>query len=142
MSASPIRAQRYLFGALLTVAIVVLTLSTAYIHSTLGGMLFTLNAIGYALLAVAIVVGSAAPWPIVARFSWLPRVGLFGFALATIIGWMVMGPYYELAYIAKGIEVALLALLVIDSFRVYGGPAGLVTEAVASLQETLAAIRR
>ena len=92
MSASPVRAQRYLFGALLTVAIVALTLSTAYIHSTLGGMLFTLNAIGYALLAVAIVVGAAAPWPIVVRFSWLPRVGLFGFALATIIGWMVMGP--------------------------------------------------
>ena len=142
MSASPVRAQRYLFGALLTVAIVALTLSTAYIHSTLGGMLFTLNAIGYALLAVAIVVGAAAPWPIVVRFSWLPRVGLFGFALATIIGWMVMGPRYDLAYISKGIEVGLLALLVIDSFRVYGGPAGLVTEAVASLQETVVAIRR
>jgi hypothetical protein len=142
MSASPIRAQRSLFGALLTVAIVALTLSTAYIHSTLGGMLFTLNAIGYALLALAILVGAAATWPIVVRFSWLPRVGLFGFALATIIGWMVMGPRYDLAYISKGIEVALLALLVIDSFRVYGGPGGLVTEAVASLQETFTAIRR
>jgi hypothetical protein len=142
MSASPVRAQRSLFGALLTVAIVALTLSTAYIHSTLGGMLFTLNAIGYALLAVAILVGAAATWPIVVRFSWLPRVGLFGFALATIVGWMVMGPYYSLAYIAKAIEVALLALLVIDSFRVHGGPGGLVTEAVASLQEALAAIRR
>jgi len=142
MSASPVRAQRSLFGALLTVAIVALTVSTAYIHSTLGGMLFTLNAIGYSLLAVAIAVGAAATWPIVVRFSWLPRIGLFGFALATILGWMVMGPYYDLAYIAKGIEVALLALLVIDSFRVYGGPRGLVTEAVTSLQETVAAIRR
>jgi hypothetical protein len=142
MSASPTRAQRSLFGALLTVAIIALTLSTAYIHSTLGGMLFTLNAIGYALLAAAILVGAAATWPIVVRFSWLPRVGLFGFALATIVGWMVMGPRYDLAYIAKGIEVGLLVLLVIDSYRVYGGPAGLVTEAVASLQDTLAAIRR
>jgi len=142
MSASPVRARRSLFGALLTVAIVALTASTAYIHSTLGGMLFTLNAIGYSLLAVAIVVGAAATWPIVVRFSWLPRIGLFGFALATILGWIVMGPYYDLAYIAKGIEVTLLALLVIDSFRVYGGPAGLVTEAVASLQETVAGIRR
>jgi hypothetical protein len=88
------------------------------------------------------VVGAAVGLPIVVRFSWLPRIGLFGFALATIIGWMVMGPYYSLAYIAKGIEVTLLALLVIDSFRVYGGPGGLVTEAIASLQDAFAAIRR
>ena len=35
-------------------AIVALTLSTAYIHSTLGGPLFTLNAIGYVVAAVAV----------------------------------------------------------------------------------------
>jgi hypothetical protein len=36
-----------------TIAIVELTLTTAYIHFTLGGVLFTLNAAGYAALAAA-----------------------------------------------------------------------------------------
>lgn len=142
MSAPAANEQRRVYGALLTAAIVALTLSTAYIHSTLGSLLFTLNAIGYALAAVAIVVGAAVTLPIVVRFSWLPRIGLFGYTLATILGWMVMGPYYQLAYIAKGIEAGLLTLLVIDSFRVYGGPAGLVTEALASIREAVASIRK
>jgi len=142
VSASPIREPRPIFGVVLTTAIVVLTLSTAYIHSTLGGMLLTLNAIGYTLLAVAIVIGASVTWPIVVRFSWLPRVGLFGFALATILGWVMMGGRYDLAYMTKGIELGVLALLVVDSFRVYGGPAGLVSEAITSIQDALASIRR
>ena len=50
-------------GAVLTAAIVGLTLATAYIHSTLGGLLFTLNALGYLGLAALIVIGAAAPVP-------------------------------------------------------------------------------
>ncbi len=42
-------------------AIVALTLSTAYIHSTLGGLLFTLNAVGYVVAAVAMIVPLATP---------------------------------------------------------------------------------
>jgi len=141
MSVLPTRESRPFFGALLTAAIVALTLSTAYIHSTLGGMLFMLNAIGYALLAVAIVIGASVSLPIVVRFSWLPRVGLFGFALATILGWLMMGPRYNMAYLAKGIEVALLGVLIVDSFRVYGGPAPLVTEAIGSIRDSIGAIR-
>ena len=38
---------------ILAIAVVELTLLTAYIHLTLGGVLFTLNAIGYAALAAA-----------------------------------------------------------------------------------------
>src|SRR5918995_1585515 len=57
-------------GALLTTAIVGLTLATAYIHSTLGGLLFTLNALGYLGLAGLIVIGAAAPVAMVERFSW------------------------------------------------------------------------
>ncbi len=142
MSVLPAREPRRAIGALLTTAIVVLTLSTAYIHSTLGGMLFTLNAVGYAVAAVAIVVGAVATLPIVVRFSWLPRIGLFGYTVVTIVGWAVSGDYYQLAYITKAIEVGLLALLLVDSFRVYGGPAGLVTAALASIRETIGSIRR
>jgi len=120
-------------GALLTVAIVGLTLSTAYIHSTLGGLLFTLNAVGYVVAAVAIVVGAAAPHPLIDRFSWLPRLGLMGYAMVTIVGWAIQGPYYSTAYIAKAIEVGLITLLVVDSFRVYGSPMAMVRAAFASV---------
>ena len=47
-------------GAVLTTAIVGLTLATAYIHSTLGGLLFTLNALGYLGLAIDITDRVAA----------------------------------------------------------------------------------
>jgi hypothetical protein len=126
----------------LTAAIVALTLSTAYIHSTLGGMLFTLNALGYVALAAAMVVAAAVTVPLIVRFGWLPRVALFAFALATILGWIVMGPRYDMAYLAKAIEIALLALLVLDMFRVYGGPGPMLVEARASVEELIGSVRR
>lgn len=130
------------YGAVLTLAIVALTLSTSYIHSTLGGMMFTLNALGYLALAVAILIGAAVSIPLVVRFSWAPRLALFGYALITIIGWAIMGPYYDVAYLAKGIEVTLLALLVVDSYRVYGGPINMLVEAQATVMELLGRLRK
>lgn len=120
-------------GAALTAAIVGLTLATAYIHSTLGGLLFTLNALGYLGLAGLIVIGAAAPVAIVERFSWFPRLALIGYTALTIAGYLVMGPYFSLGFIAKGIEIALVALLVVDVIRVYGHPLGLVRAALASV---------
>jgi hypothetical protein len=120
-------------GAVLTAAIVGLTLATAYIHSTLGGLLFTLNALGYLGLAALVVIGAAAPVAVVQRFSWFPRLALIGYTLMTIAGYLVMGPYFTLGFIAKGIEVALVTLLVIDIIRVYGSPMGLVRSALASV---------
>jgi len=120
-------------GAVLTAAIVGLTLATAYIHSTLGGLLFTLNALGYLGLAALIVIGAAAPVAIVERFSWFPRLALIGYTAMTIAGYLVMGPYFSLGWIAKGIEVGLIALLVVDVIRVYGSPAGMVRSALGSV---------
>ena len=120
-------------GAVLTVAIVGLTLATAYIHSTLGGLLFTLNALGYLGLAGLIVIGAAAPVAVVERFSWFPRIALLGYTGMTIAGYLVMGPYFTLGFIAKGIEVALVTLLVVDVFRVYGSPVGMVRSALDSV---------
>jgi len=120
-------------GAVLTAAIVGLTLATAYIHSTLGGLLFTLNALGYLGLAALIVIGAAAPVALVERFSWFPRLALIGYTAMTIAGYLVMGPYFGLGWVAKGIEVALIALLVVDVIRVYGSPVGLVRAALASV---------
>ena len=122
------------FGAVLTVAIVGLTLATAYIHLSLGGLLFTLNGLGYLGLAALIAIGAAAPIAIVERFSWFPRVALMGYAALTIVGYLVMGPYFTLGFIAKGIEVTLIALLVVDIFRVYGSPMGLVRTALDSVE--------
>jgi hypothetical protein len=124
-------------GALLTAAIVGLTAATAYIHFSLGGMLFLLNALGYTGLAAAYVAAAAAPTPIVERFGWLPRIGLAGYAALTIGAYLVMGPYFSLGFIAKGIEVALIGLIVVDVVRVYGSPAGLVHAAVSSVASLL-----
>jgi hypothetical protein len=124
-------------GFVVTAAIVGLTLATANIHLGLGGLLFTLNALGYAGLAGLIVIGAAAPMPIVQRFSWFPRVALIGYTAMTIAGYLVMGPYFTLGFIAKGIEVVLISLLVVDVIRVYGSPMGLVRSALESVTPLL-----
>jgi hypothetical protein len=120
-------------GAVLTAAIVGLTAATAYIHLGLGGVLFTLNGLGYIGLAGLVVIGAAAPFPIVERFSWFPRVALIGYAAVTITGYLLIGPYFTLGWIAKGIEVTLIALVAVDVMRVYGSPKGLVGAAAASV---------
>ena len=124
-------------GALLTTAIVGLTLATAYIHLGLGGLLFTLNGLGYIGLAVLIVIGAAAPMAVVKRFSWFPRIALMGYAAMTIAGYLVVGPYFTLGWIAKGIEVVLIAVLAVDILRVYGSPRGLVRAALTSVAPVL-----
>jgi hypothetical protein len=122
---TPLRAS----DVVLRAAIVALTLSTAYIHSTLGGLLFTLNAAGYVVAAVAIVI----PLALAVRFRWFIRVGLMGYAATAIMAWAIMGPYYQTAYIAKGIEVALITLLAIDFARMDGNPVNVVKRELASL---------
>jgi hypothetical protein len=130
-STTPV-AHRTLSRAL-TATIVGLTLATAYIHLGLGGLLFTLNAAGYAALAAAMVVAATVSHPLVRRFDWLPRVGLGGYTVTTIGAYLVMGPYFSLGWMAKGIEVAILTLLAIDVYRTYGSPAGLIRAALASV---------
>ena len=95
-SRSPLRATDIAIRA----AIVGLALATGDIHFTLGGLLFTLNAIGY--------------------------------AATTIVGWAIQGPYFELAYIAKGIEVALIVLVAVDFARHDGNPVNVVRRELAS----------
>lgn len=114
--------------AVLRVGIVALTLGTAYIHSTLGGLLFTLNAAGYVVAAIAMV----APVALASRFRWVIRAGLMGYALTTIVGWAIQGPYYSTAYIAKGIEVALIVTLALDFLRFDGNPVALVRREIAA----------
>ena len=103
-------------GVLLRGAIVVLALATGWIHSTLGGLLFSLNAAGYVVAAAAMV----APIGLAVRFRWFIRLGLIAYAATAIVAWYLTGPRYDVAYIAKGIEIVLIALLLVE-VRAYDG---------------------
>ena len=117
----------------LRASVVVLTLATAAIHASLGGMLFLANATGYTILALAMV----APGP-AARYRWLIRLALIGFTAATIGGWVAFGPRFGLAYLDKAIEVALIGVLLIEQWRSDGGPVG-VYRRIRQLVGTVAA---
>jgi hypothetical protein len=110
--------------AVVRVLIVGLTLSTAAIHASLGGMLFLANAVAYGTFAAAMIV----PGPL-GQVRWLVRIGLLGFTAATIGGWVLFGARFPLAYLDKGIELGLMAVVAFEIMRIDGGPAGLVREA-------------
>jgi hypothetical protein len=113
---------------IIRLGIVALALATGYIHSTLGGLLFTLNALGYLVAAVAMIV----PLALAVRFRWVVRLGLIGYAATTILGWAIQGPFYSTAYLAKGIEVALIVLVAIDFARMDGNPVKVIRRELAS----------
>ena len=104
---------------ILRAGVVILTLATAAIHASLGGMLFLANAAGYAVLALAMV----APGP-ATRLRWLIRVALIALTASTIGGWIAFGPRFGLAYLDKAIEIALIGVLLIEQWRSDGGPIG------------------
>jgi hypothetical protein len=115
-------------------AIVALVLTTGYIHYTLGGLLFTLNALGYLTAAVAIVI----PLALAVRFRWVIRLGLMGYAATAIVAWAVMGPYFSTAYIAKAVEVSLIVLLAIDFARHDGNPVAVIRRELATFSSLVA----
>ena len=105
--------SRVAAGVMLLV-ILELTLATALIHLSLGGVLFTLNGVGYLGLAAAYLAAVLIPVPLVRRYSWLPRVGLAAYAAVTIVAYLVIGPYFTLGWITKGIELAIIGLVTVD----------------------------
>jgi hypothetical protein len=114
-SANPVHFQ--LTTILARTLLVALTLATAAIHASLGGLLFTMNAVAYATLAVAMVMPGAA-----AQFRWLVRLALIGFTAATIGGWVLFGARFPLAYLDKSIEAALIAVVAFELWHSDGGP--------------------
>src|SRR5688572_8438056 len=107
---------------LLTGVILELTLATAIIHFTLGGTLFLLNAAGYLALGAAYLMAVALPMPAIRRLSWLPKVGLAAYASVTFVAYLVIGPYFTLGWVTKGIEVAIVMLVIAD--LLFGTDAG------------------
>lgn len=114
--------------------VIALTLATAWIHFTLGGLLFLLNATGYAAFALAMI----APIPLAQRLRPLTRIGLIGFAAATLAGWVLFGARFPLAYLDKGIELALIGLLVVEMQRFAEGPLWLLRQARLTLNHLFA----
>ena len=104
-------------AALLRLVVVALTLVTAAVHASLGGLLFTANAIGYSTLAILLILPGA-----IGRIRWLVRLALLGFTVATIGGWMAFGARFPLAYIDKGVEVVLVGFLAAEVWLIDGGP--------------------
>lgn len=122
------------WGVALLVAIVVATLATAYVHFTLGGLLFLLNALGYVTLAALLVL----PIGFVQRLRPLVLLALMGYTAATIAGWLIMGPYFTLAYVTKAIEVGLIALIAIELSRTRAN----IVPALRSLRAELSGVTR
>jgi hypothetical protein len=134
MAASTIHQHRPTgpFTFVTRAAIVALTIGTAAIHASLGGTLFMLNAAVYAAFAVAMVL----PGP-VARIRWLVRYALIGFTITTILGWVAVGARFDLAYIDKALEIALVGLLLLDSWAVDGGPLAVARRAQRMAESAL-----
>jgi hypothetical protein len=107
------RSESRAVDAMLLIVIVLLTLSTAYIHYYVGGTMLLLNAAGYVTLTLA-VIGSAL---FARRFLPLVLIALALYAAVTIVGWLIMGPYFSTAYLAKAIEVVLIITIAITLRR-------------------------
>ncbi len=122
---TPLRAT----DVVIRVAIAGLAIATGYIHLGLGGLLFTLNAIGFFTAAAAVLV----PLALAVRFRWVVRLGLMGYAATTIVAWAIQGPYFQLAYIANAIEIALIVLVAVDFARMDGNPISVVKRELGAL---------
>jgi hypothetical protein len=99
----------------LRTGIVLLTLGTALIHLQLAfpDPVFILNGLGYLTLLAALYL----PIPRIARYRNVVRWVLVGYAALTIFLWVLIGARTPIGYIDKAIEVALIALLLIEARR-------------------------
>jgi len=104
------------FGPL-QIAIVLLTMATAFIHFSLlfPDVLFILNGLGYLALLAAYFL------PALRSYRSQVRWAFIGYAAITILAWLFMGekswPAGAMGYITKVIEVILIILLWQDRRR-------------------------
>jgi hypothetical protein len=100
----------------LRIGVIVLTVGTALIHLYLGlhGFpLFILNGLGYLALLAALTL----PIPGISEYRNLTRWVLVGYAALTIFLWILVGARNSIGYTDKIIELALMALLVLEARR-------------------------
>jgi hypothetical protein len=99
----------------LRAGIVLLTLGTAFIHLQLAfpDPVFILNGLGYLALLAALYL----PIQQIARYRDVVRWVLVGYAALTILLWALIGARTPIGYIDKAIEIALIALLLLEARR-------------------------
>jgi hypothetical protein len=99
----------------LRAGIVMLTLATALIHLQLAfpDPVFILNGLGYLALLAALYL----PIPQVASYRNAVRWVLIGYTALTIFLWILFGARIPIGYTAVAIEVALIALLLLEARR-------------------------
>ncbi|MDP9412199.1 MAG: hypothetical protein M3R38_18680 [Actinomycetota bacterium] len=102
-------------GIPLRVGIVLLTLGAALIHLQLAfpDPAFILNGLGYLALLAALYL----PVPRLARYRNAVRWALIGYTALTIFLWILLGARTPIGYTAVAIEVALIALLLLEARR-------------------------
>lgn len=111
-------ATKTRFGVV-QIAIVFLTLATAYIHlrvsdyapfDLFGINSFLLAAVGYVGLLLALYL----PIPLLQRYQRVSRWLLILYTAGFVISWAVMGQRITEAYIDKAIEVVLIIFLLVE----------------------------
>ena len=98
---------------LLRVGVITLTIGTALIHLYLGLPLFVLNGFGYLGLLAALTL----PLPYLSDHRSLTRWVLVGYTALTIFLWILVGARNPIGYADKIIELALVALLLLEARR-------------------------
>ena len=101
----------------LRLGVVVLTLATAMIHLYLGlsaGLgLFVLNGLGYLALLAALY----APIPRLAPYGNVVRRAFVAYTALTVVLWILIGERNLIGYLDKIVEIALIALLLLERRR-------------------------
>ncbi len=109
-------AEKSTFGPL-QIGIVLLTAATALIHIALAVpnalVLFYLNGLGYLALLAALYL----PLAFLAPYRRWVRWALIAYTAVTVIAWAAIGDRSTIAYFDKAIEVALIALLIVEDRR-------------------------
>jgi hypothetical protein len=102
----------------LRLAVAGMAVANGYIHSQLGGVMFTLNAVGFVVLAAAIL---APVWP-APQVRWLTRLAMAGYAAATATGWFLFGARYDMGYLSFTLDITIFAVVAVDSLVADGSP--------------------
>ncbi len=108
-------SRRVASGSWIRAGIVSLTLVTALIHLQLlfPDPVFMLNGLGFLALLSALYL----PIPALAPYRRWVRWALIGLTSLTLVLWLAFGSRIPIAYIDKLVEVALLALLLVEDRR-------------------------
>jgi hypothetical protein len=123
---SPTPVTKTRADVVLRVTVAALAVANGWIHSQLGGLMFTLNAVGFVVLAVALV---APVWP-APQLRFLTRLAVAGYAGATAFGWLLFGARYDMGYLSFALDIAIMTLVAVDSLIADGSPIAIAKKLV------------